>query len=37
MQSIANTYNLSVEKLAAANKMLAGQEPQPRDILKIPK
>lgn len=37
MQSIAKTYGLSVEKLAAANNMRTGQEPQPRDILKIPK
>lgn len=35
--SIARQYNLPVEKLAAANNLRLGQEPQPRDILKIPK
>lgn len=37
MLSIARQYNLSVEKLAAANGYSAGREPLPREILKIPK
>lgn len=37
MQSIANQYGLPVEKLAAANGFQAGRQPQPREILKIPK
>lgn len=37
LQSIARQYGLTAEKLAAANGLKAGQEPRPRDILKIPK
>lgn len=35
--SIANQYGMPAEKLAAANGFAAGREPQPREILKIPK
>lgn len=36
-QSIATQYNVSAEKLAAANGLKPDQEPAPKSILKIPK
>jgi LysM repeat protein len=37
LRSIAQQYGLTVEKLAAANNLRPGQEPQARDIVKIPR
>jgi LysM repeat protein len=37
LQSVAKQYNLSPEKLAAANGMKSNQELTPRSIVKIPK
>ncbi len=37
LASIAARYKVSAEKLAAANNLQPGQEPQARSILKIPK